>query len=131
MSFLWPSAGVAGTDVPEERVASIFRVLKNPRAMKGFYSRADFPTLKMEAIRSSETSVPTRPTRRHIQEDAILEAQLYVTRSEADLYFESGRRDARTGKCEPQLQCGVVFLSEQADRNVCNNILSIPCFPYF
>jgi hypothetical protein len=32
---------------------------------------ADFSTLKMEAIRSSETSVRTRSTRRHIPEDGI------------------------------------------------------------
>jgi hypothetical protein len=35
-------------------------------------SLADFSTLKMEAIRSSETSVDTRSTRRHIPEDGIL-----------------------------------------------------------
>jgi hypothetical protein len=35
-------------------------------------SLADFSTLKMEAIRSSETSVYTRSTRRHIPEDGIL-----------------------------------------------------------
>jgi hypothetical protein len=36
-------------------------------------SLADFSTLKMEAIRSSETSVQsTRSTRRHISEDGIL-----------------------------------------------------------
>jgi hypothetical protein len=35
-------------------------------------SLADFSTLKMEAIRSSETSVHTRSTRRHIPEDGIL-----------------------------------------------------------
>jgi hypothetical protein len=35
-------------------------------------SVADFSTLKMEAIRSSETSVHTRSTRRHIPEDGIL-----------------------------------------------------------
>jgi hypothetical protein len=33
---------------------------------------ADFSTLKMEAIRSSETYVHTRSTRRHIPEDGIL-----------------------------------------------------------
>jgi hypothetical protein len=33
---------------------------------------ADFSTLKMEAIRSAETSVHTRSTRRHIPEDGIL-----------------------------------------------------------
>jgi hypothetical protein len=36
------------------------------------YSLADFSTLKIEAIRSSETSVHTRSTRRHIPEDGIL-----------------------------------------------------------
>jgi hypothetical protein len=36
-------------------------------------SLADFSTLKMEAIRSSETSVDTRSTRRHIPEDDILQ----------------------------------------------------------
>jgi hypothetical protein len=35
-------------------------------------SHADFSTLKIEAISSSETSVHTRPTRRHIPEDGIL-----------------------------------------------------------
>jgi hypothetical protein len=35
-------------------------------------SLADFSTLKMEAIRSSETSVHTRSARRHIPEDGIL-----------------------------------------------------------
>jgi hypothetical protein len=35
-------------------------------------SLTDFFTLKMEAIRSSETSVHTRSTRRHIPEDGIL-----------------------------------------------------------
>jgi hypothetical protein len=35
-------------------------------------SLADFSTLKMEAIRSTETSVHTRSTRRHIPEDGIL-----------------------------------------------------------
>jgi hypothetical protein len=35
-------------------------------------SLADFSTLKMEAIRSSETSVHTRSTRRHIPENGIL-----------------------------------------------------------
>jgi hypothetical protein len=38
-------------------------------------SLADFSTLKMEALRSSETSVHTRSTRRHIPEDGILHSQ--------------------------------------------------------
>jgi hypothetical protein len=35
-------------------------------------SPADFSTLKMEAIRSTETTVYTISTRRHIPEDGIL-----------------------------------------------------------
>jgi hypothetical protein len=35
-------------------------------------SFSDFSTLKMEGIRSSETSVHTRSTRRHIPEDGTL-----------------------------------------------------------
>jgi hypothetical protein len=35
-------------------------------------SLMDFSTLKMEAIRSYETSVHRRPTRRHIPKDGIL-----------------------------------------------------------
>jgi hypothetical protein len=37
------------------------------------YSHADFSILKMEAIRSSETSVHTRSRRHHIPEDGILQ----------------------------------------------------------
>jgi hypothetical protein len=42
-----------------------------PSAQAGS-SLADLSTLKMEAIRSSETSVHTRSTWRHIPEDGIL-----------------------------------------------------------
>jgi hypothetical protein len=47
---------------------------KNPRKRNQREQvAADFSTLKMEAIRSSETSVQfTRSTRRHIPEDGIL-----------------------------------------------------------
>jgi hypothetical protein len=42
-------------------------------------SLADFSTLKMEAIRSSETSVKsTSSTRRHIPEDGILHRPKYL-----------------------------------------------------
>jgi hypothetical protein len=48
-----------------------FFMKKQPPTHAGS-SLADFSTLKMEAIRSSETSVYTRSTRRHIPEDGIL-----------------------------------------------------------
>jgi hypothetical protein len=46
-----------------------------PTGHAGF-SLADFSTLKMEAIRSSEMSVHTRYTRRHITGDGILHSHL-------------------------------------------------------
>jgi hypothetical protein len=52
-------------------VYSCFGGTSQPTGHGGF-SLADFSTLKMEAIRSSEMSVHTRSTRRHIPEDGIL-----------------------------------------------------------
>jgi hypothetical protein len=40
-------------------------------------SLADFPTLNMEAIRFSETSVHKRSSLRHIREDGILYSHRY------------------------------------------------------
>jgi hypothetical protein len=78
------------TDIPEERVSSIFRVRgkktreiresevtlrsgKNRRLLRSREFRLFFPlTLKMEATRSSETSVLTINTRRKIPEDGLL-----------------------------------------------------------
>jgi hypothetical protein len=70
-----------GTDVSEESIVSIFRVGKSaseeadcsqqPPAQTAS-SLAGFSTLKMEEIRSSETSVHARSTRCHIPEDGIL-----------------------------------------------------------
>jgi hypothetical protein len=48
-----------------------WRLSLQPLAHAGS-SLADFYTLQMEAIRSSETSVYTISTRRHIPEDRIL-----------------------------------------------------------
>jgi hypothetical protein len=53
------------------RFGGTYRLHLQPPAHAGS-SLADFSTLKMEAIRSSETSVHTRSTRRHIPEDGIL-----------------------------------------------------------
>jgi hypothetical protein len=57
-----------------ERIASIFRVEKSANEEPAWAdgSLADFSTLKMEAIRSFETSIHTRTLRRHIPEDGIL-----------------------------------------------------------
>jgi hypothetical protein len=52
-----------------ERETSVRRWMQISHA--GF-SLADFCSMKMEAIRSSETSVHTRSTRRHIPQDGIL-----------------------------------------------------------
>jgi hypothetical protein len=65
----------------EEHIASIFRVEKfaNEEAVRAGDSTAhagsslaDFSTLKMEAICSSESSIHTRSTQRHIPDDGIL-----------------------------------------------------------
>jgi hypothetical protein len=53
------------------RFRGTYRLSLQPPAHSGC-SLADFSTLQMEAIRSSETSVHTRFTRRHIPEDGIL-----------------------------------------------------------
>jgi hypothetical protein len=62
------------TDVSEDRIASIFRVtLESPSIQELTVSLCTCSysvTLKMEAIRSSETSVLIRATRRHLPENA-------------------------------------------------------------
>jgi hypothetical protein len=73
---MWRCVDLVWTDVSEECIAFIFRVEKSalslqPPADTGS-SLADFSTLKMEVIRSSEMSVHTRSTRCHIPEDDIL-----------------------------------------------------------
>jgi hypothetical protein len=75
---MWRRVNLVWTDVSEERIASI-KVEKSASEEPAWQqpahagsSLADFPTLKMEAIGSSETSVPTRSTRRHIPGDGIL-----------------------------------------------------------
>jgi hypothetical protein len=98
---MWRRVDLVWTDVSEERIASIFCVEKSAReepvwvggcrlshqssilavfdwwlslqsAAHTGSSLADFSDLKMEAIRSSETSVHTRSARHHIPEDGIL-----------------------------------------------------------
>jgi hypothetical protein len=61
---MWRRIDLVWTDVSEKGIASIFRVEKS--------WLADFSTLKMGAISSSETSVHTKCTRRQIPEDGII-----------------------------------------------------------
>jgi hypothetical protein len=80
---MWRRVDLVSTDVSEERVASIFRLEKSaseePVWTGGRWqqpahigsSLADFSSLKMEATRSSETSVDTRSTWRHIPGDIL------------------------------------------------------------
>jgi hypothetical protein len=68
---MWYHVDVVWTDVSEERIASIFRVEKSASEEPAW---AGGSTLKMQAIRSSETSVYTRSTRHHIPEDGILDS---------------------------------------------------------
>jgi hypothetical protein len=69
---MWRCVCLVLTDVSEERIASIFRVEKSPSEELAWAGGCRL-LLKMEAIRSSEMSVNTRPTQCHIPEDDILQ----------------------------------------------------------
>ena len=71
---MWRRVDIVLTDVSEERIAPIFRAVKkeNPRLLARGFSSFLSPTLKMEAMRSSETSVNTISTWCHIPEDCFL-----------------------------------------------------------
>jgi hypothetical protein len=73
-SGIWNCVDLVWTDVSEEHI-SIFRV----EPAHAGSSLADFSTLKIEAIHSSETSVHIRSTQRHIPEDDILHSNLCET----------------------------------------------------
>jgi hypothetical protein len=63
--------GFVRIDVSGERLASIIR-LKETSDLVTLAVTINWSTLMMEAIRSSETSIPTRTTRGHIPEYGIL-----------------------------------------------------------
>jgi hypothetical protein len=79
---MWRRIYLVWTDVSKELIASIFKVQKSASEEPVFLQTAAtcshwflarwFSTLMMEAIRSSETSVHTGSTRRHIPEDGFL-----------------------------------------------------------
>jgi hypothetical protein len=60
------------TLVPCSGIIPCFRLVAQSAATCSCWFLADFSTLKMEPIRSSETSVHTRSARHHIPEDGIL-----------------------------------------------------------
>jgi hypothetical protein len=102
-SRMWHCVDLVWPDVSEERIASIFRVEKSASEepvwagvcrlsyQLGIFdwqlslqplphagsSLADFSTLKMGAIHSSERSVHTRSTWRHIPGDSILHSHCH------------------------------------------------------
>jgi hypothetical protein len=68
-SGMWHTVDLVQTDASEERIASIFRVEKSASEER---AQAGGCRLQMmEAICSSETSVHTRSTWRHIPEDIL------------------------------------------------------------
>jgi hypothetical protein len=69
-SGIWRRVDIVLTDVSEQR-------LQPPAHADS--SLTDFSALKMEATRSSETSVHTRSTRRHIPENYILHTSMSFT----------------------------------------------------
>jgi hypothetical protein len=89
--WLWRShEGLLNTDVSKECVASIFKVEifeeeendNSGQLVTVFQSNAiafllsrNLSTMKMEAKRSSEKSILTRRTRRHIREGGILQGE--------------------------------------------------------
>jgi hypothetical protein len=74
-SGMWHRVDMVLTDVSEERIASISQSASNVSHGRFAWGLSyNFPsTLKMEAIRSSETSVNTISTRYHIPEDCFLQ----------------------------------------------------------
>jgi hypothetical protein len=70
----WRRVVIIRTDVSEERIAYVIRVnrISELETSLALNSSLILFTVMMEAIRSSETLLLTRATRRHIPEDGIL-----------------------------------------------------------
>jgi hypothetical protein len=71
--------------------SGVLAVLANP---KRFSSLADFSTLKIGAIGSSETSLYTRPTRRYISEDDI-STHSQIAKSSTSRLVDSQHQETR------------------------------------
>jgi hypothetical protein len=68
--------GLVRTDVSVERVASFFEV-ENRRVLTANAFPRSLTALQIEARHSSETSILTRTTLRHIPEDGIFHSHRY------------------------------------------------------
>jgi hypothetical protein len=91
-------------------IAGYFRL--QPPAHAGS-SLADFSTLKMEAMRSSETSVNTRPTQRHIPEEILHVWKMYV-----QIYRKNGKIRTSILTQFTECTCGISGVLDFAHRPV-------------
>jgi hypothetical protein len=71
---MWRRVDLLWTDVSEESIAFIFWVEKSASEEPEWADGCKY--LKMETVVSSEKSVHTRSTRRHIPEDGVLHSHL-------------------------------------------------------
>jgi hypothetical protein len=73
----WLQPPAHSPSLPVLTQLGVFRLVTLQPPVQTGSSRSDSSTLKMEVIRSSETSVHTRSTLRHIPENGILQHSVY------------------------------------------------------